>query len=62
MEETHVFVVVVEHLAKLPARYVRVVEDLVIRAFSVKILMYTVVGVSKLGEGRGRGALALRNV
>ena len=46
-EKTHVFIVVVEHFTKLPTRYFRVVEDLVIRTFSIKILMYAVVNVRK---------------
>ena len=46
-KNTHVFVVVVEHLTKLLAGYVCVVEDLVVRAFSVKVLVYAVVDVRK---------------
>ena len=51
MEEmTHIFIVVVEHFTKLLARYVCVIEDLVIRAFSVKILMYAVTENQKMNR------------
>lgn len=41
-ERTHVFIVVVEHFTKLLPRYVCNIEDLVIRAFPVEILVYAV--------------------
>ena len=44
-ENAHIFIVVVQHFAELPARYVCVVEDLVVRAFSVEILVYAVADV-----------------
>ena len=44
-ENAHVFIVVVKHFTKLLPGYVRVVEDLIVRGFSVEILMYSVVYV-----------------
>jgi len=46
-EKTHVFFVMVQHLTELPPGYLCVVEDLIIRAFSVKILMYAMADVRK---------------
>jgi len=46
-EKAHVFIVVVQHFTELPAGYVCVVEDLVVRAFSVKILVYAAADVRK---------------
>ena len=46
-ENAHVFIVVVQHFTKLLPGYVRVVENFVVRGFSVEILVYSVVYVKE---------------
>lgn len=44
--KTHVFIVMVQHFTKLLPRNVCVVEDLVVRALPIEILMYPAAYVS----------------
>jgi hypothetical protein len=60
-KKAHVFVVVVEHFTKLLAGYVCVIKDLVVRALSVKILVYAAVDVRERTVN-WRGILALQTV